>query len=193
MLDVSSYLQSLRRQGTWWPMLIGPIAALICVGLSRMDEFFQPLQRSLEVPAPFLVGAAAVIYMVRYACQRRRGFLLLALLATAMTLREIHDLPGMKFMDPGIYISAGTLAVLAIIWYRRIAEESLQDCRHTSWVLATGLAYFLAVLIMRRVFRFVPGEQHIHRSLEECAETVAHVMFIVTSLLATWRKPKSSV
>lgn len=172
-------------------MLISPIAAMICVGLSRMDEFFLPLQRSLEAPAPFLIGTVAVIYAARYARQRSRGFLLLALLAGAMTLREIHDLPGLGFMHIGIYVSAGALAVLGIVWLRPLADEALQDPRHTCWVLATGLAYVLAVLIQRRVFKFIPGEQHIHRPLEECAETIAHAMFLVTSLLATWPKSQT--
>ena len=63
------------------------------------------------------------------------------------------------------------------------------DWRHTSWVLAVFVAYAVCLLVQRRAFRWWgPWEQHIHRSLEECTEDVAHAMFVVAALTAYWKK-----
>jgi len=188
-----SGLQPLRRRRDWLPLLIGPVGLLICVGLSRFDAFFQQLQNRLEAPAPFLVGLVAAIYLARFVFHRNALFLLLGVLATGMALREIHDLSGMHFMKKGIYVILGIVVVWGAIWRRPVVAAIRSDPRHTCWLAATFVAYLLAVLVMRRAFRFVPGEHHIHRSLEECAETVAHLMFLVTSLVASRPKPGKSL
>ena len=167
----------------WWLLLLGPLAALAAVVYSRFEpEVFHHLQVSLETPTPWLVAAVAVIYAVRFALTRNRLFLLLAGLATAFTLREFH----FDWTHKGIYIMLVGLGIFALLC-RKNLRVSLGDWRHTSWLLATFGAYFLSQLIARRAFRIFPGEHEIHRSLEECVETAAHVLFLVTSLVGSWR------
>jgi len=178
------------RQINWWLMLIPPAGLLVSVAVSRFDdELFQNLQNDLEVPAPFMVALVSVVYLSRAAIQRNVLFGLLGLLATAMTLREVHDLPGLHFMSKGVYVALGLVVACGVLLVRRVWAALQADWRHTSWLAATFFGYFLALLVMRRAFRSIPGEHHIHRSLEECAETVAHALFIVTSLVAAWRRP----
>lgn len=174
----------LKSRLTYRPMVLIPLAiaaALVIAWLS--PEVFHDMQIWLEVPAPWLVGLVAAIYLVRTAKTLNPLYVLLAALAFVFTLREIH----FGWMDKGVYIGAAAIAVCAVLWRRRLAEP-LRDLRHSSWLLATVAAYAVAVMIGRRFFKFIPGEHDIHRSLEEWAETVAHLMFLVTAIMGGWRK-----
>jgi hypothetical protein len=177
------------RDVNWWLMLL-PLAGLGgSVLLSHVDDaWFQTLQGSLEVPAPFMIGFVCVVYLLRSWRQRSALFLLLGVLAFAMALRELHDLPWLGFVKTGVYVALGGVIAWGVLWRDRVWKCLSTDWRHTSWLAATFFAYFLAVVIQRRAFRFIPGEHHIHRSLEECAEFIAHGLFIATCLIASWRR-----
>ena len=76
------------------------------------------------------------------------------------------------------------------LWHRRL-REPLRDWRHTSWLIATFAAYFLSQVIARRAFKIIPGEDAIHVPLEEWAETTAHLLFMATCLVGSWRRATS--
>jgi hypothetical protein len=164
-------------------MLAAPIllAFMVLLGLLH-PQAFHDLQVWLEVPAPFLVAIAAGIYIFKAYRTRSPLLVLLAALSIALTCREMHFAGTSK----GIYIALGVLALWTVLWRKRL-HRPLRNWRHTSWLIATCWAYVLSQLIARRAFRFVPGEHEIHRSLEEVAETIAHLMLIWTALLAETR------
>ena len=177
------------KQINWLLLLLAPIGAGIAVVTSCFDpKGFQQLQVTLEYAAPFLVGLVAVIYAVRALITRSRLCILLAALAAAFTIRENQDLPYMSWAHEGIYVMVAIIGVWAAVWAKSLAKP-LRDWQHTSWVVATFWAYLVAMLIGRRAFKGIPGEHEIHRSLEESAETVAHMMFLATSLVGSWRRP----
>ncbi|MCY2931239.1 MAG: hypothetical protein NTV86_17475 [Planctomycetota bacterium] len=116
------------------------------------------------------------------------------------------------FMTKAVYFIAAALAVIAFplrAWVTRGARGGVPtlhvhvecwlsksvgramraDWRHTSWFLATFAAYAVALIVQRRTVKWGPSEQEMHRSLEEWTETVAHAMFVVSSLVA-WRLKK---
>lgn len=171
------------RYVNWWLLLIGPAAVGASIALSVVYDGFMRLQSDLEVPAPYLPAGAAVIYAIGFGRTRNPLLGLLATLAVALSIREFH----FDWAGKGIYVMLAALGVWAVLWRSRLAGP-LTDWRHTSWLLATMAAYVLSQVIARRAFRFVPGEQVIHRPLEECAETAAHLMLIVTSLLGSLRR-----
>ena len=72
--------------------------------------------------------------------------------------------------------------------WRDLMVEPLKDRRHARWLVATVVAYLFAVLADRRAFKFIPGEADIHSHIDECAETMAHLVFLVTSLVGRWRR-----
>lgn len=166
------------------PMGLIPLyvaAAMLVAWLS--PEVFHKMQTWLERPAPWLIGAVAIAYAVRTARVSSPLYLLLTVFAAVLTLREIH----FGWMDKGVYVGAAVVGVWAVVWRKRLIVP-LRDYRHTSWLLATFAAYAVAVMISRRFFRFVPGESEFHRSMEEWAETAAHLVFMVTAILGDWRK-----
>lgn len=177
--------RSIRRLHiNYWPLAVAPLAVAASVGLSLLwPEGFRRLQVWLELPAPYLVGLAAAIYTARAIVTGNPLYVILAVFGAALTCREFH----FSGTHRGIYFALVGVGVWAILWRRRL-RWSLRDRRHTSWLVATIAAYFLSQFIARRAFKFIPGEQPIHRPLEECAETAAHLMFIFTALIGTWRR-----
>ena len=172
------------RRINWWLLLLSPLGIAAAVVYSRFDpDTFHRFQRLLEIPAPFLVGLVFVVYAVRAYVTRNPLYILLTALTFSLTMREIHFTGTHK----GIYVALVVVGIWTFAWRNRIAEP-LKDWRHTSWLIAALGAYLLSQVIARRAFRGVPGEQEIHRSLEECAETIAHLMLIVTSLVGNWGK-----
>jgi len=172
------------RKVTWYPMLLAPLVtgASVAISVGR-PAWFQGLQVWLEEPAPYLVGAAAAIYAARAVWTFNPLYWIVAVLGAALTCREIH----FAGTSRGLYVALAVLAGWAVAWRGRLYGP-LGDWRHTSWLLATLAGYFLSQLVARRAFKFIPGEHAIHRSLEECAETAAHAMFIVTALVGNWRR-----
>jgi len=174
-----------RGKTSPYPLLAGPLAVAASVAASAAwPERFQDLQVWLEKPAPYLVALATAIYAARAARTRNPLHVLLAVLGAALTCREIH----FAGTGTGVYVALAALAAWAVLWRKRL-REPLRDYRHVAWVLAAAAAYILSQVIARRAFRFIPGEHAIHRSLEECAETAAHAVFIVSALVGSWRRP----
>lgn len=188
-LPQTTNLRDVRNWVSWRLMLIPVAGALLSVPFALA---YPRLKVWMDIPGPYMLAAVALVYGVRFLAQREALFLLLAALATAMALREGRDAPGMKFMTQGIYVAAALIFAWGVVWRKRLLPALLRDRRHTLWLTATFFGYFLSVLAARRVFRFVPGEQDMHCSVEESAEVVAHLMFIATCLLASSRKKADS-
>ena len=188
MIDVNAdfpgYDPNWWRKVNWWLMGIAPPAILASVLFSRFyPDAFHKLQWWLEYPAPYMIALVAAMYLIRAVRTSNPLYIILVALTISLTCREFH----FTGTHRGIYVALIGIAVWVGVWHKRM-HRPLRDFRHTSWLLATMAAYVLSQVIARRAFRFIPGEQAIHRSLEECAETIAHVMFIVTSLVGTWRR-----
>ena len=176
--------ESPRRRINGLPLLIPLASIAVAVGVSRIwVEPFRVFKPFLEAPAPFMTGLVAAVYATRSLATRNRLAILLTALAAAFTLREIH----WDWTHKGIYVMLAGIGLWAAVWHKSL-REPLRDRRHTSWLTATFFAYFFSQLIARRAFRFIPGEQEIHVPLEEWAEVTAHLMFLVTSLIGSWRR-----
>lgn len=173
-------------QGRWLialPLLLG-IAAASALAVQSNDAISVPL----EAAAPFILAAAVVAHAARSAVSRSLLSVILACTSAAFILREIHDLPGLKWVDKAIYVFL-TAAALVIAWkHRRISHELRADPLKASLFAFTLVAYVVALLIDRRVFKFIPGEQSIHTVLEESAETIAHLSLLAVGLAGRWRR-----
>ena len=185
------YVRTWAARLDWRLWLIGPGAMLLLAGLGSAGLAWPATRRAItgwgqtyaDAAGPFVLVAAACVYVVRAARTRNPLCVILLGLAAALLLREIH----FGWTDHGIYVLLGVVGVWAALWWKRI-ELPLRDFRHTSWLLATLWTYFLAFLVSRRAFQFVPGEAVVHSFLEECLEVVSHAMLIVTSLAGSWRR-----
>ena len=191
------------RHVNWWLLLIAPLAAVVAVivGVAMRkaigdDAAFRRqcgrMADALEYIGPSLLAAATAIYAARYAVGRRALDLILTVFAAVLLCREIHFVG----TGPGVYVGAGLVATWAALWHKRIAK-SLRDWRHTSWLVAAAGAYLLAVLVDRRVFSpkhlgLIPHEELMHTFIEEAAETVAHVLLVITAVAGSWKRPSQA-
>lgn len=172
----------------WWLLLICPASMGIAILASRLSpEAFHYLKAPLEAPAPYMAALVALVYATRSLVTRNPLYVLLTALAVAFTLREMRDNAYLEWTKEGIYVMLVCIGVWAGFWHRRL-REPLRDWRHTSWLIATFAAYFLSQVIARRAFKFIPGEDAIHVPLEEWAETTAHLLFMATCLVGSWRQ-----
>lgn len=163
------------------PVLLGVAIAIALLGPSN-DAVSHPL----ELAAPFILAAAVLAHVVRSAVSRSLLSAILACTSLAFILRELHDMPGLGWMDKAIYVFL-TAAALIIAWqHRRIASELETDTVKATLTGFMLVAYVLALLIDRRVFQYIPGEQSIHTVLEEAAETIAHLSLLVVGLAGRW-------
>jgi len=133
--------------------------------------------------ALILLSVPLVAFSVQAFAFRSEFQLFMAVLCVAFFCREWHFAGTSK----GIYVALGLLAFWAV--KRKTALEAIIGKGHTNvWVWATFSTYVLSQLIARRVFRYVhlPREAELHVPLEESVETMAHIMMIVTCVIA-WR------
>jgi len=199
--------RSWKKVLIWWPLLLGPAAIGIAVLLGtfgwefsfytlgamgdEQDEYgfipvlwnYDKLVAALESIAHWLLVIPTIVYWVRAIHTRNPLYVILTVLAASLLCREIH----FTGMDKAIY----PLGVIILIWvvaWRDIIAKPLKDRRHTVWLVATVVAYFFALLADRRALKFIPDEAQIHSQIEECAETMSHLVMIVTSLVGNWRR-----
>ncbi len=173
------------RRVSWWPMLLGPLGVAAVVVASRTYGRFNMLDHELDKIGPYLLIVPVAIYAIRSAVTFNPLFVVLTFLTASLLCREIH----FSGMDKIIYGCMAVTGAWMVLWRRRLIRP-LTDWRHTSWLICTMATYVLSQVIARRAFRFVPGEDPIHSKIEEGVETMAHLMLIITSLVASWRNYK---
>lgn len=161
----------------WWPVAIGPLAVASVWAASLVGWDWYLAKGPHEAIALCLMPAAVLSYIARVRTSRNPAHLLLAGLAVAFLLREIH----WGWTCKGVYAMLTALVVWAGAWRKRL-RPAVHVGRFWQWLCATGATYVLAQLIARRVFRGVlPDEAELHIVYEEAVENAAHLMLIVTA------------
>jgi len=165
----------------WWPVLLGP-ATMIGVYLAKgfnLEGFYA--KRLHETFAVIILPLAIISYGAGAAYGRRPFHLILTVLTIALFCREWH----FAGTGIGIYISLVGIGVWTYLWREKI-KPALQYRSFRIWLISTCATYLLSVLISRRLFKhlFLPMEGKLHVPLEEVTETAAHLMMLVTSLIA---------
>ena len=164
----------------WWPVLLGPVAMGAVYGAHGAGrEVFYDKQIH-ETLALIILGLAVVSYGACGARGRRPIHLILAVFTTALFCREWH----FAGSGIGVYVAGVLILGWGYLW-----RERLRPCWREEpfrwWLTGTLATYLLSVLISRRVFRhLLPLEKELHVPLEEVTETTAHLMMLVTSLVA---------
>lgn len=179
---------TVRKQHHWllWPGLlaVGPVVIGLLY-LAQAQHWSGAEKRINELYAVCILGLVFTLLIARSAWQRSLLYLLLAGFALAAWLREIH----FEWTDTGVYVFLLVLIGLAW-WWRERLKPMAQAGIFLPWFKGTLAAYFLSVLIARRVFRdLLPNEELMHVPLEEVMENVAHSMLLVTAVVGSWSRP----
>lgn len=175
------------RRLSWWPWLLAPAGVGLLLAANAAGVDAGRFQGFVEPFAPLLIAGAVIVYAIKAAYTRNPLLLILTALSLSLFCRECQEYRLFAWAHRGIYVMLAGVAIWALAWRRRI-RRPLRDVRHSSWLLATMWTYLVAFLLYKRVFRFIPGEEAVHNFLEEGIETVAHLMLVATSLLASLRR-----
>jgi hypothetical protein len=169
-----------------WPLLLGP-AAMVWVYIANATGMRWFVSRGTnENMALALVGVSLLGFVIQAIIYRSEFHLFMAILCGSFFCREWH----FAGTSNGIYVMLGILAFWAV--KRKDALEGIVGEGHLKvWFWATFSGYVLSQLIARRVFRYVylPQEAQLHVLFEESVETMAHIMMIVTCLIALKARP----
>lgn len=188
MADLPPLVKPTLRNMPWWPLLLAPagiVIAAVVASTTGIDH--GEAERFLDDRAPALLVGAILVYALRLGITRNPLYLVMLAFCIALFCRENRDYWPFNWHDiarRGIYFALGAIFAWGCFWRRRL-DAALRDYRHTGWIVATVSAYVISFLIYKRVFKFIPGEQPLHNYFEECTETVAHLMLIVTASLGS--------
>lgn len=167
----------------WWLLLAGPLTAAGVTAAYHAGCLDPRLDTYVEVFAPYLVGVAVAIYWARAIFTRNPLHIWLTGVTASLLCREIH----FDGMHEAIYVLTAINLVWLIAW-RDLLAGPLRDKRHATWLIAALGAYVFSVIVSRRIFKhIIPGEPMFHGKLEECIETTAHLLLIVSAVVARWR------
>jgi len=166
------------RLWRWWPVLVPPLAVPAVYAAHALGWDHLIAKAPQEIAALVLMPVAAIVFAVRWAAGRRPLHLVLAALSIAFLCREIH-FPG---TEKGVYVAVGLIGVWAFLWRRRLLG-SLLGRPAGRWLIVVMWSYFLALLVQRRAFRFLPDEQALHVQFEELLENVSHLLLVVLGLV----------
>lgn len=174
------------RHLLWWPCLIGPAVVVLVVASGIKDEMglVKPVS---EAVSPWLLGVVTAAYALRAWRTRSELCMILTCLAAAFVCREIH----FAGTSAGVKVAAGALLVWTVA-RRKHLTAAFRDRMHIAWVAASAATYILSVLVAKNVFRadrigLIPDEAHVGVSIEEGLELTAHVLFLASSVLGSWR------
>lgn len=191
--DRPSYLLPLwtawRRRGR--PLLsllaLAPAAFLILARSAGWDAPWKEARTLYEDPSIIVLGLTALLWGVRAALARSGLLLLIAVQAAIFCCREINFDLAHKY----VYWATGLVVILVAAWFcrngRRLDPDRISWAQVSVFVAAVA-AYAVAMLIQRRAFRFIPGEDAMHIGLEEASELGAHLIFLAAALVGPWRR-----
>lgn len=140
----------------------------------------------LEEVGLWLMASIVVTAGVSLLVLRNRMVGLLAALALMFLIRELDD-TAFCLMGRTCTVQSKTLVSALLVgwiawvlaWYRHV-EEFLRDHLHRWSVTLVGWTYVFSQLAARRGFRhLLPDEGLLHGALEENAENVAHLAFLL--------------
>jgi len=172
----------------WWPWLLAPAAAGVLAAAAAWGVDTHAAQAFLDDRAPVLLAAALLIYLSRLAVAANPLHVVMAVFTAALFCRENRDIFPFNWHNwaqKGILYILAAIALWAAAWRKRLAGP-LRDRRHTCWLAATVWTYFVAFLVYKRAFKFIPGEPHLHNYFEEGLETLAHFMLVLTASFASF-------
>lgn len=169
-------------------LLIGPAVAALIVASGIKDEMglVKPVSEAIS---PWLLGVVTGAYALRAWRTRSELCMILTCLAAAFICREIH----FAGTSAGVKAVAGALLVWAVA-RRKHLGAAFRDGVHIAWVAASAATYILSILVAKNVFRadrigIIPDEAHVGVSIEEGLELTAHLLFLASALLGSWRIP----
>lgn len=175
----------------WWPFLLAPLAITLCA-LSHLNDSELWMQKPVQEPIALMLTSYALIFaLLKLGLHRNRFYLLFALLAASIVLRELHFEWTTKF----IYGAVAALAVLTFVWRATVVPFFNANPHRRCWLIATAWTYVFSQIIARKGLQHLVPEASaaealfdgIYTDTEEVVENIAHLMLLITALIGAFR------
>lgn len=175
-------LKAMREQVAWrWLLvaLVPVVAVLVAYACGATWFYRKSVHETIAIP---LLAVAAAAWLGR-AVRERSWFLgLVGVQVVIFLMREIH----FKGTSDGVYVATAIVGLLLLRMAWRV--DWAKAVQHIDWAMVSALAvtvacYAVALLVQRRVFRIIPGEEQLHVPLEEVLETGAHLCFLISAFV----------
>jgi hypothetical protein len=175
---------AILRLVDWRVFLVLPAATLLLI-TSPWIEGAELLGNKAfqEIAAAGLALAMFVAFIIRVLLTRAPFATILAVIAFAFFVREIHF--------EGSETLIRILLPLCLIWtwrWREKVRESLRDPRLMTWLVLSIATYAYSQVCARRGFGFLPNERTLHEPLEEGMENLAHIFMLGTAMVGSWKR-----
>jgi hypothetical protein len=194
---ISTPVNPLRRISLYLPALAGPLAMCAAIIYCRIlgsgpqaSREMQNLVVLLEKIGPIILTLAVAVYWGKAIFTRNLSYVVIGTLVGMLLLRELHWRPE---SDADISIKDAIFPLLGIcfLWmllWRDIIDKPSENWRHTIFFVGGLACYALSQMVEKRLFKFIPDEQHIHSQMEELIECAGHTLLLVAAVLGSWRR-----
>ena len=167
-----------------WPFIFIPLA-IMYVYVTSYFGFDWLCAKSFHEPLALPIVGMSVLSFFWLACKTKNELsIAMTFLNVAFFCREWH----FAGTDKGIYIAISLFAGW-FIYRREQIEEMITGKRIKIWLFATASCYLFSQIMARRVFSvnhlgLLPLEGEYFVSFEETLEGTAHLLMLVTSIVA---------
>jgi uncharacterized membrane protein YuzA (DUF378 family) len=140
-----------------------------------------------EAIGPWLLMAAAGVFLGKAALLRNATYLVVGVMAACLMYREFHWTHASKVL---IYPLLGLCLAWAVLWWKKL-DRPASNPWLSLFLFAALATYGLAQFVEKRLFEFLPNEEMLHSQFEEVTEVIAHSLLLISALLSCWR-PRSA-
>lgn len=145
------------------------------------------INQFLEDASVILPMLAAIIYWLKALWTRNMTYVVLAALCGSLLLRELH-------WDYTIKVAIYPLLAMWLVWgvaWRDLMDHPAVNPRHSRLFVAALFTFFLAQLVEKRAFDFMPYDRSgLHSQYEEVVEFSGHFMLFLAAIFANLRRKK---
>ena len=168
----------------FWPFMAAPLA-IAYVYVTSYFGFDGIADKAFNEPLAFpIVGLSALSFFCLAGLTGSELAIAMTLLNIAFFCREWH----FAGTDTAVYVSI-SLFTAWFIYRRKQIEATIAGKKIKIWLFATAFCYLFSQILARRVFSahhlgWLPKEGQYFIAFEETTETAAHLMMLITSIIA---------
>lgn len=145
------------------------------------------INQFLEDASVILPMLAAIIYWLKAIWTRNMTYVVLAALCESLLLRELH-------WSHEIKVAIYPLLAMWLFWgiaWRDLMDHPSVNPRHSRLFIAALFTFFLAQLVEKKVFKFMPyARTPLHTQYEEIIEFSGHLMLCLAAIFASLKRKK---
>ena len=169
----------------WLLVVLIPPVAVVLADLCGATWFYgKGLHETIAIPVLVIAAAA---WLGRAVWERSAFIGLVAAQVVVFLLREIH----FGWTKNGVYVLTAIIGLVGLRMAWRTDWKAVLprvDWRLVSALAVTVASYAVALIVQRRAFKGIPGEERLHIAFEEVLETGAHLCFLASAFVRTRRK-----